>query len=76
MEIFDLALWKESLDSDVQQLHQYQQNGQPSLTSNHAPQNRTTNQHDMGNPGAGLGQTQNRGGIKQVNGAHMSDLRN
>ena len=30
----DVELWKESLNNDGQQLHQYQQNEQPPLTSN------------------------------------------
>jgi hypothetical protein len=30
-----MPLWKESLNNDCQQFHQYQQNEQPPLTSNH-----------------------------------------
>jgi hypothetical protein len=59
-----LTLWKESLNSDGQQLHQYQQNEQAPLTSNHwAPQNATT--YDVGNKV--IMQVQQRGGLKPVN---------
>jgi len=37
-----MKLWKESLNSDVQQFHQYQQNKQSPLTSNHWTQKETT----------------------------------
>jgi hypothetical protein len=47
-------LWTGSLNIDGQQFHQYQQNGQPPLTSNHQPKYKSTR---LGKPGPGLGQT-------------------
>ena len=58
----DVELWKESLNNDSQQFHQYQQNEQPPLTSN----NTTT--YGVRNQGPRLGQTQKCNRDKSVNG--------
>ena len=60
-----LILWKESLNSDGQQFHQYQQNDQSPLTE-HKKKLLTT--YDVGNPGSGLGQAYRYDGFKPVNG--------
>ena len=62
---YSRRLWKESLNSDGPQFHQYLQNGQPSLI--------LTNYikwpwHDVGNPGIGMGKPQKCGRVKYVNG--------
>jgi len=49
-----------------QQFHQYQQNDQPPLSSNHWIQ---TNTYDVENPGPGLKQTS--GVVKSVSGLHL-----
>ena len=43
-------LWKESLNSDTQQIHQYQQNQQPPLTSKHLTQKKTWHMELEGHP--------------------------
>ena len=60
-----LILWKESLNSDGQQFHQYQQNDQSPLTE-HKKTLLTT--YDVGNPCSGLEQAYRYGGFKPVNG--------
>jgi len=52
---------KKSLNSDSQQFHHYQQNGQPPLTSNHWTQ-KDTMTFGIWNPGSGFGQAQKCGG--------------
>ena len=52
-----LILWKESLNSDGQQFHQYQQNEHGHLTSTHWSLKKTTT-YDIINLGPGLGQAQ------------------
>ena len=59
-------MWKESLNNDGQQFHQYLQNEQSSLTSTHKTQKKTVT-YDVGNPGPGLGQAQKYGRNKLVN---------
>jgi hypothetical protein len=59
-------IMKESLNSDGHQFHQYQQNEQLSLIITELTENKP--QHDIGNGGPGLGQTQQCGGVKPVNG--------
>ena len=54
---------KESLNSDGQQFHQYQQNEQSPLTFIKCKQKRTKI-HDFENPGPGWGQAQNYVGAK------------
>ena len=51
-------MWKESLNSDGQQSHQYQQNEQPPFISNHWTQKKTMT-YDDGNPGPGLALAKN-----------------
>jgi hypothetical protein len=46
--------WKESLNSDGQQFHQYQQSGQPPLTLTHWTQEKIMT-YDVGNTGSVLG---------------------
>jgi len=53
---------KESLNSDVQQFYQYQQNKQQPVTSNKWTQNRTWDV--VGNADPGLWQAQKCGGVK------------
>ena len=48
---------KESLNSDGQQFHQYHQNKQTPFTFSHWTQ-KINMTYDVGNPGPGLGQTQ------------------
>ena len=50
-------LWIESLNSDGQQFHQYQQNEQSPLTLRQWTQKKTMT-YDIGNPGSGLRQEQ------------------
>ena len=69
MGIFTLPLsfklWKQSLNSDDQQFHKYQQNKQPPIfTSNHWIQKKTTI-YDVGIPCPDLGQAQNCEGLNQ-----------
>ena len=52
-----MLLWIESLNSDIQQLHQYQQNEQPPLTLTHGRHKKPTT-YDVGNSSPGLGQAQ------------------
>ena len=47
-------LWKESLNSDHQQYHQYQQNEQSPLAATHWTQKRGGTTYVVGNPGPGL----------------------
>jgi hypothetical protein len=63
----DAHLWKENLNKDGQQFHQYQQNKLSPLTSNNWTRKETTT-YGIGNPYPGLGQTQTCCGIKPVNG--------
>ena len=65
------SLWKESLNSDGQQIHRYQQ------TNNHRKSlyfKKKT--YDVGNPGSGLGQAQISWGAKPVNGIPIPPLDN
>ena len=55
-----------TLDNEYYQCHQYQQNEQSPLILTHWTQNKTTT-NDVGNPGPGLGQSQNYGRFKPVN---------
>ena len=59
---------KESLSSNAygHQFHQYQQNENNQLSSYMNTKKTTT--HDVGDPGPGLGQAQQCGGVKSVNG--------
>jgi hypothetical protein len=67
MLFFDNAiLWKESLNRDVHQFHQYQQNEQSPLIWAELTEHNKVN--DVGNPGPGLGQAQQYGGVKPVDG--------
>jgi hypothetical protein len=60
-------LWRESLNSDLQQFDQYQQNKQsPFILTNSTSKKITT--YDVGNPNTGLGQAQKCGCVKSVNG--------
>ena len=52
--------------SDGQQFHQYQQNKQPHLTSNHWTQ-KGHETNDVGNPGANFGHAHQGGRVKPVN---------
>ena len=56
---------KESLNSDGQQFHQYQQREQSPLTFTHWSQKKTTT-YDAGNPYPDLGQAHKCGGVKLV----------
>ena len=56
-----ISLWKESLNSDSHQFHQYQQN----LNSLNT---KILQHNDIGNPGPDLGQAQQCYGVKLVNG--------
>ena len=57
----------ESLNSDGQQFHKYQQNEQSPLTFTHRTQKRQT-KYDIGNQGLGLGQAYKCGGFQSVKG--------
>jgi hypothetical protein len=52
-------VWNESVNSEDQQFHQYQQNKQSSVTSTHWTQKKTKT-YDIGNPGLVLEQTQKK----------------
>jgi hypothetical protein len=56
-------LWKESLNNDGHQFHQYEQNKQSSLIFTEYKKD-----HDIGNPGPGWVQAQKYNGVKSVNG--------
>jgi hypothetical protein len=58
--------WKESLNSDGQQFHQYQQSQQSFIILSYYTLQRTTT-YDAGNQGDGLGQARKYGGNKPVN---------
>jgi len=60
-----LILWQESLNSDSQQFHQYQQNDQSPLTEH---KKKLTTTYEVGNPGSGLGQAHRYDGFEPVNG--------
>ena len=62
-----IYLWKESSNTDGQRFQQYQQNEESLLISNPWTKNKTTT-YEVGNPGPGLGQAQQCGGVKPVNG--------
>ena len=57
-------VWNESVNSEDQQFHQYQQSKQSSVTSTHWTQKKPMT-YDIGNPGPGLEQAQKSVGIKQ-----------
>ena len=61
--------WKESLNSDGQQFHQYQQNEQPTLilTELTKRKKKKTMTCDVRKLGPGLGQKQKCGGVEPVN---------
>ena len=59
-----LSYWKENLNSDGQQFHQYQQNKQ---FISHLYSLNTKKRHNVGNLGLGLGQAQKCGLVKPVN---------
>jgi len=63
-------LWKENLNSDGQQFHPYQQNEHPTLDLKSLNTNKktTTYMYHVGNLGSGLGQTQQCGGVRPING--------
>ena len=58
-----LTVWKWNLNINGQQFHQYQQNEQPSLTSNQW----TKKQKNSWHMASGLGQAQQCGGFKSDN---------
>ena len=60
------SLWKESLNSDGQQLHQYQQNQQSPLTWTLWTQKKNTTTYEVGNPGPGFGQAHQCGGLNRL----------
>jgi hypothetical protein len=62
------SLWKESLNSDDHQFHQYQQSEQSPLILTEVAEHKKTTTYDVGNPGPNLEQKQTFGGIKPVNG--------
>jgi hypothetical protein len=60
---------KESLNSDGHQFHQYQQNEQSPLILTDLNEHPKKPRHiNVGNPGPGLRQAQNCGGVKPFNG--------
>ena len=61
MYLFTFLLWKESLNSDGKQCHQYQQNEQSPATFTYWTQKDTP--YDVGNPGYGLEQVQECSGL-------------
>jgi len=61
-----VTLWRESLYSDGQQCHQYQQNEQSTLTLWTKKGGRETMKYDVGNPDPGLGHSQKSGRVKPV----------
>jgi hypothetical protein len=62
--LFTFMIWKEIVNNDRQQFHQYQQNEQsPSLT-----EHKKSTTYDSGNLGPALQQTQKCGRVKLVNG--------
>ena len=58
---------KESLNSDGQHFHQYQQKEQLPLTTTHWTYKKKYHIIWLGNPDLGLGQTQKCGRVKPVN---------
>ena len=62
------SLWKESLNSDDNQFHQYQQNEQSPLILTEVAEHKKTTTYDVGNLVPNLEQKQTFGGIKPVNG--------
>ena len=61
------TLWKESLNSDGHQFHQYQQNEQaPLVLTELTEHKKKTTTYDVGNTGPGLGQAQRCGRVKHV----------
>ena len=62
-----LLLWKESLNSDGKQFHQYQQNERSPLIFSDRTQ-KGTSAYDAEISGSGLRQAQKCGGMKPVNG--------
>ena len=61
---FVWGLWKENLNSDDYQFHQYQQNEQSPLVLIELTQLKKTTTCDVGNPRPGLGQAHKCVGIK------------
>ena len=62
-------MWNESLNRDGHQLHQYQQNEQSPLILTEITEHKTnTMTYDVGNPSPVLGQAQECGRVKSVNG--------
>jgi hypothetical protein len=59
-------LWKESLNNDGQQFHQYQQNKQLRPTNLLNIKKRGKMTYDFGNPGPGLEQAQNISKLWQI----------
>ena len=59
---------KESLNSDGQQFYQFQQNKPPPVTSNHLKKNIENTTYYIGKPVSVLGQAQQCGKVKLVNG--------
>ena len=62
------TLWKESLNSDDHQFHQYQQKEQSPLILTELIEHKRIMACDVGHPGPGLGQAEKCGGVKPVNG--------
>ena len=60
-----VVLWEESLNSDGQQFHRYQQNNLSTQIIEHKKDYIT---NDAENPGPSVGQTQRCVGVKPVNG--------
>ena len=58
------SLWKESLNSNGQQFHQYQQKEQSSLTSTNSAQK--IRPYDVENPAPGLGQACKCGRVNRI----------
>jgi hypothetical protein len=63
-----MFLWKESLNSDGQQFHQYHQKEQHPLALTLWTQKSTTT-YDVRNPGPVLEQVHKYGGVKPVSGS-------
>jgi len=59
--VFTMWLWKESLNSDSHQFHQYQLNEQSPLILNELTEHKKIMTYDVGNPSHGLGQAQKCG---------------
>ena len=66
------TLWKESLNSDGQQIYQYQQNKQPHRTSNLWTLERLWHNYEDGNSGSGFGtDSTNVGLLNGLMGCHV-----